>query len=623
MRKLTTAKGKMNINNLTSYSLLPTPYSLLQMKNLQIKLLSLLVCFTFVLNAQTEAQITQEINKRGINTMAEVNAELAKRGMTEADARKMAKVYGVDYDEYIRKYISSEDKFETSPYSGYGNEFLDTTVSELQYLFEEEHFLDSLAVKDTITGLPYFGYDIFKNNPFANKDYLIGNIDENYILGPGDEIRLYVWGSHAYQAQVRIDLNGNIALPDNGVFFASGYTFKTLKKKLRNYLGKSYSGLNSSPQTAFIDVSLTQLRPVSITVLGESNTPGPHLVNGLATVLNALYAAGGIKATGSLREIKVYRSNKQIKSVDLYDYITNGALDKDIRLMNNDVIFIPTRQSSISLTGAIQKAAIFELKKGEGLNELIQYAGGLKANASVKNISINRITPFEDRSEEQVYDRYLSTINWGALQAEKKNYTLFDGDSISVQTILDQVLNQATIMGSINRPGTYSTSAYPDLQSLMVSAAEGVLPRTYMDKVDLYRTDLKGKKSFESFHLAEVLAGNENINLFHNDTIVVYSQNEIEGNETWVELYSFMTDSAKVGDSTRHAWSENLSLYDLIFSLSPVEDPNFKRQVLQSRIDVKRYSPKSGMYELQSYNCLLYTSPSPRDQRGSRMPSSA
>ena len=79
--------------------------------------------------------------------------------------------------------------------------------------------------------LPYFGYEIFNNNPFANKDYLIGNIDENYILGPGDEIRIYVWGAHAYQAQVRIDLNGNIALPENGIFFASGYTFSTLKKK--------------------------------------------------------------------------------------------------------------------------------------------------------------------------------------------------------------------------------------------------------------------------------------------------------------------------------------------------------------------------------------------------------
>ena len=157
------------------------------------------------------------------------------------------------------------------------------------------------------------------------KDYLIGNIDENYIVGPGDkEIRIYVWGSHAYQAQVKIDLNGNIALPDNGVFFASGYKFETLKKKLRVYLSESYSGLNSTPQTSFIDVSHTT-STCNITVLGESNTPGPHLVNGLASVLNALYASGGVKTSGSLREINVYRDNKLITTVDLYDYITKAS----------------------------------------------------------------------------------------------------------------------------------------------------------------------------------------------------------------------------------------------------------------------------------------------------------
>ena len=209
-------------------------------------------------------------------------------------------------------------------------------------------------------------------------------------MGPGDEIRIYVWGAHAYQAQVRIDLNGNIALPENGVFFASGYTFSTLKKKLKNFLGKSYSGLRASPQTAFIDVSLTQLRPVSITVLGEANAPGPHLVNGFATVLNALYAAGGIKTSGSLREIKVYRNNKLLKTIDVYNYITAGALDKDIRLMNNDVIFIPSRRSTLQLTGAVQKNAIYELKDGETISDALSFASGRSLGAFSNTIYMAR-----------------------------------------------------------------------------------------------------------------------------------------------------------------------------------------------------------------------------------------
>lgn len=530
--------------------------------------------------------------------MTDVNTELAKRGLTEAEARKMAKLYGLDYDQYISKYISTDnDAYSVSEL----NE-IDSVTSKLSYTTISSEIKDTIVEANTSTALPYFGYDIFENNPFANKDYLIGNIDENYILGPGDEIRLYVWGSHAYQAQIRIDLNGNIVLPDNGVFFASGYTFSTLKKKLENYLGKSYSGLTTSPQTAFIDVSLTQLRPVSITVLGEAEAPGPHLVNGLATVLNAVYAAGGIKTSGSLREIKVFRKNKLLKSVDLYNYITSGALDKDIRLMNNDVVFIPSRQSTLQLTGAVQKNAIYELKDGEGLKQLLDFAGELLPNASAKNISIHRITPFEERSEEEIFDRYLSTVNWRKMLSEKKNFTLFDGDSISINTILDQVLNQVTISGSVNQPGSYSTSAYPDLKSLIQSAAKGIQPRTNTEKVDIFHTDLSGKRSFESLSLTEVLAGNQNLNLTHNDSIVVYSAERNGGEEPWVKYYSFMKNSTQEGDSISVAWSENLSLYDLVFSLNPISDPNFKRQALFSRVDVNRYNTNTGMYHVIPFN---------------------
>ena len=181
------------------------------MKNLKIKFLSFLVCFSFILSAQIE----NEINKLGISSMSDVNAELAKRGMSEADARKMAKVYGIDYDEYIEKYITGEGGADTNLFSKNGSAYFDSlTVLELDYTIVGEETNDSILNSDSTNTLPYFGYDIFNNNPFANKDYLIGNIDENYILGPGDEIRIYVWGAHAYQAQVRIDLNGNIALPE-------------------------------------------------------------------------------------------------------------------------------------------------------------------------------------------------------------------------------------------------------------------------------------------------------------------------------------------------------------------------------------------------------------------------
>ena len=570
-----------------------------------IKLLSIafIVCFSSILNAQTEAQIASEIENLGINSMFDVNTELARRGMSEAEARKMAKVYGIDYDMYLEKYILKKD--EKSVVKSNVKSSDSSAVSKINYIIpvkEPKENIEPKKSSDSTNDLPHFGYKIFKSNPFANKDYLVGNIDENYILGPGDEIRIYVWGAHAYQAQVRIDLNGNIALPEIGIFFASGYTFSTLEKKLKNFLGKSYSGLSSSPQTAFIDVSLTQLRPVSITVLGEANTPGPHLVNGFATVLNALYAAGGIKTSGTLRSVKVYRNNNLLKTVDVYNYITNGALDKDVRLMNNDVIFIPPRESTIEITGAIQKNATFELKNGEGLKEILDFAGGFLPEASAKNISINRITPLEERAKEEIYTRYLSTVNWQKLASENKNFTLFDGDSIHVNTILDKVLNEVTINGAINQPGIYSINTYPDLKSLIELAAKGIKPKTNTEKVDVFHTDLNGRRSFESLNLEEVLSGNQNLNLQHNDRVVLYSDEHVQGEEPWIEYYSFMKDTSETNNYVRMAWSENLSLYDLVFSLNPISAPNFERQALFSRVDLYRYNNNNGMYKIIPYD---------------------
>ena len=461
--------------------------------------------------SQTEKLLTREVNKLNIETISDVQSALAEKGMTEKEAREMAKLSGIDYDDYISKHIlntsSSSINSSETPKTA-----IENAISEINYK------LDPIAkeVEPTVvtsSDKKYFGYEIFENNPFANKDYLIGNIDENYILGPGDEIRLYVWGSHSYQAQVKIDLNGNVILPDNGVFFASGYTFEALKERLRSYLGKSYSGLTSSPQTSFIDISLTQLRPVSITVLGESNTPGPHLINGFATVLNALYAAGGIKTSGSLREIKVYRKNKHIKTVDLYDYITKGALTEDIRLMNNDVIFIPTRLNEITLEGSIKKPSTFELKKNEGLNELIDIAGGFNANAAIKNIQLNRIIPFDERSEDDVYHRFVSSLNLSELRSLKKNYKLNDGDVITINKILDRVLNKVTISGPVKRPGIYSINEFPDLYSLINLAADSLLPRVYMERIHLYRNNENGTRSFHIFNLSKILDKSENFQL--------------------------------------------------------------------------------------------------------------
>ena len=329
------------------------------------------------------------------------------------------------------------------------------------------------------------------------------------------------------------------------MFFASGYTFTSLKKRLNEFLGRSFSGLIDSPQRSFLDVSLTQLRPVKVTILGESNTPGPHLVGGFATVLNALYSSGGIKTSGTLRNIQVFRNNRLKKTIDLYDYITNGSLDGDIRLMNNDIIFIPARENTVTLSGSVRNESIYELNKGEGINELLDYSGGLNANSSSLAV-VNRIKSLSERSMDDTYSRYLTsfdisksftssketykvkkgeylyaiskkynvTVNeiksWNNLSSNvlsigqkleiyNKDFELLDGDVISFSEIPDKVLNSVTITGSVNRPGTFPLDKYSSLKNLINEAANSILPRTYLSKVDVSRENLDGSRSFVSY----------------------------------------------------------------------------------------------------------------------------
>ena len=137
-----------------------------------------------------------------------------------------------------------------------------------------------------------------------------------------------------------------------------------------------------------------------------------------------MYASGGISTSGTLRDVKVYRNNKLIKTIDLYDYITQGNIDQDIRLANNDILFVGPRLSSVTLSGTVKKSAIYELRPNESLQDLFQYSGGLPVGASLNNVNVSRIKPFKDREQELVFDRFLTTINFSDYK-NNKNKTLF------------------------------------------------------------------------------------------------------------------------------------------------------------------------------------------------------
>ena len=547
--------------------------------------------FSTISFSQTEQDVISEANRLEINSREKAISELASRGISESQAKEMAQLRGIDFDSFLDNYLKNNNAGSKAVKATVSNDVVTDLKVTSAPLVVSVPTPPKVVVEKDIKN--YFGYDIFVNNPFGQKEYLVGNIDEGYILAPGDELRITVFGDNNLEFVSKIDLNGNISFPNLGVFFAAGNSFATVKNRLKVFLGKYYSGLLSSPNRTFLDVSLTQIRPVKVSVLGNVTTPGPHLVNGMATVLNALYASGGINTSGTLRDVKVYRNNKLIKTIDLYDYITQGNIDQDIRLANNDVLFVGPRISSVTLQGKVRTAAIYEIKEGETLEDLFKYSGGLSAVASTNAVNVSRIKPFKDRNQELVFDRFLTTVNYS--NQNSKGFVLTDGDVVTVQEILTKQKNKVFIEGNVNAPGSYALDIYKDLKTLINTDAKGVSINTYFQKLDINSEDSQGNLSFKTYNLSSVLNDKVTVALQENDRIKIYSLEEVRG-EQKVTISGFVSEPKTV------FWSENLSIFDLIFQSVSYDELEFQSKVLTSRLDLKRFDEQTGLYNLSQYS---------------------
>ena len=549
-------------------------------------------CF-FGFSQSNNSEVNQALNTakaQNIKTKSQVQNALQQNGISESQARALARQKGVSYDEILNSNFTDgvatlSDSINKDP----NVSDLKISADSLGYDMSVKNEVPKPVSETAEAPSTYFGYNIFRNNPYLNKEYLLGNIDEGYLISPGDEMRIITYGDNSLEQNVTVDRNGNINITGYGLFFASGMTFKTLKSRLKLFLGKYLSGLMSSTPRTFLDVSLTQLRPVKVVVLGQVQSPGPHILNTSGSALSALYAAGGVKYSGSLREIKIYRNNKLHKTIDLYDYITKGELRQDIRLTNNDIVFVGARKNSIQLSGELYNPAIYETLPGEDLNSLIKIAGGLPPTTQTNKINISRITPSEDRTSEIISDRTLLTV---ALDDTKIN--LVDGDTITFFQILDIESNVVSISGHVFDPGVYSLQGYSDLKSLIFDAAKGIMPDVYLERVDVVSV-LDGIEIYNSYVLSDVISGDVTIQLADADRAIIYSNASVEGSKS-VSIGGYGVTAQAI------PWKENFSLYDFIFSASAVDSPEFLTNLLRSRIDLKRYNIDTGDYSSLKYD---------------------
>ncbi|MBU4319668.1 MAG: SLBB domain-containing protein [Nitrospinae bacterium] len=322
------------------------------------------------------------------------------------------------------------------------------------------------------TDIRQFGYDLFRQPPstFAPVDNI--PVGPDYVLGPGDEIRITVWGKIEGQWNVVVDRDGNVSLPKVGILGVTGLTFKELKELLHKEFSKYYTGFE-------MNVSMGPLRTIRIYVVGNAERPGAYTISSLSTLVNALFEAGGPSKTGTMREIQVKRNGKTIVHFDIYDFLLKGDKTKDIRLMPEDVIFIPPVGHLVAIAGSVNSPAIYELKGERTISQLIEMAGGLSDIAFKDRVQIERIV---DNSRQIVFESDLAGANDMKVQS---------GDVVKIFQIV-QDKRTVRISGAVQREGEYGVKLGMTVKDL-ISMAGGLKYYAYNKEAELTRVYVTDK----------------------------------------------------------------------------------------------------------------------------------
>ena len=338
-----------------------------------------------------------------------------------------------------------------------------------------------------------------------------------------------------------ISREGFVKVERIGPVYLSGLTITEAKNKLKKSLSKIYSGINSSQNSEFkvyLDISLLNTRSIVVNVTGNVVAPDTYTVSSLSTVLNVLYAAGGPNESGSYRNIKVIRNGKNIKTIDLYDYFSEGIYES-FSLRDQDVILVPNYEKRIFINGEFKNKGIFEVKDGEKLSDIIKYSGGISSFGVKEKLFIKR----NDGLFRQTEDVKKSNFS---------DYNLNDGDIIEARSVTDIFTNLITIEGAISTPGDYSLNNIKNVEEL-ISEAGGLTDYAITERAYLIRKEKGVESNVLSFDLFE----SNNIELKPNDRIIISSNIDLTRSKT-------VAIEGEVFDPKRYPFFVGMKVADLI-----------------------------------------------------------
>ena len=414
-----------------------------------------------------------------------------------------------------------------------------------------------------------FGRDIFNNKELSFEPNMNIATPQNYRLGPGDAVIIDIYGASQKTIQSTVSPDGEVTIEGYGPVNVSGLTVAQANARLRNTLGSRY-------RSSRVKLTVGQTKTIMVNVMGEVKTPGTYTLSAFATVFHALYMAGGTNDLGTLRNIKVYRNNRLVTVVDIYDYILNGKLTGNVRLADNDVIVVGPYDCLVTIAGKVKRPMIYEMKKNESVNSLLKYSGGFAGDAYKKSVRVNRKTG----REYAVYN--VEEFDFSSFRVD-------DGDSISVDSILPRYANTVEVKGAVFRPGMYNLGEQVNSVRTLVEHAEGMTEDAFTNRAVMHR--MKKDRTLEviAVDIAGIMDGKvADIPLKENDVLFIPTRQEKIVERT-------LTIRGEVQYPGVYQYADNETLEDFVLQAGGLTDKASTINVMVSRrvMDVKALRPDS------------------------------
>ena len=531
----------------------------------------ILLCSCSFINAQTmsDEQVMEYIlNERDKGSDEKTIAQnLLNKGVSPAQLRKIQKKYYEEKNRIGAVNITTNDRLRedaplhNSHFSVSGKEY-ENSADKQKNIQKELAFLDidSIAyynnlLKDNDNAV--YGRDLFNNKLLTFQPATNIPTPADYILGPGDQVIIDIWGASQKSFDSKISPEGVIVIDGVGPIKLAGQTVAQAGNTAKNVLNEVYGGSS-------ISLSLGSTRSVKVEIVGDVVTPGSYTLSAFSTIFNALYMAGGISDLGTLRNINLYRNGKSVSKIDVYDYIINGNNKGNVRLQDNDLIIVGPYDAIVNIQGKAKRPMKYEIKKEETLADLLAYSGGFTGDAYKKNIRVIRKSGKEYSIHTIVKDKLSS-------------FHLEDGDSVYIDSIIPRFSNMVEVKGAVFHPGMYELGEEISTVLDLIEAADGLREDAFMNRAVMHRRKPDMTLYAKSVDLNGIMNGSKpDIKLEKEDILFIPSTTEMRGEQT-------ISIIGEVFYPGVYEYAENTTIEDLILQAG-----GLKNTASTTKIDVSR-----------------------------------